>query len=46
VYFFVVRPVQAILARRAGGDPTEDEVTDEERRHRELLAAVERIGAR
>lgn len=46
VYFFVVRPVQAILARRRGAEPTEDEVTDEERRHRELLAAVERLGTR
>ncbi len=45
VYFFVVRPVQAILARRAG-EPTDEEVTDEERRHRELLAAIERLGAR
>jgi len=45
VYFFVVRPVQAILARRRGA-PTEEEVTDEERRHRELLAAVERLGTR
>jgi len=46
VYFFVVRPVQAILARRRGAEPTEEEVTDEERRHRELLAAVERLGTR
>ena len=46
VYFFVVRPVQAILARRAGGAPAEDEVTDEERRHRELLAAIEGLRAR
>ena len=46
VYFFIVRPVQAILVRRRGTEPTEEEVTDEERRHRELLAAIERLGAR
>jgi large conductance mechanosensitive channel len=46
VYFVVVRPVQALLERRAGGQPTEEEVTDEERRHRELLAAIERLGTR
>lgn len=46
VYFFVVRPVQAILARRRGAEPTEEEVTDEERRHRELLAAIGRLGTR
>ena len=46
VYFFVVRPVSALLARRPGGAPSEEEVTDEERRHRELLAAIERLGAR
>jgi large conductance mechanosensitive channel len=37
VFFFVVKPMQAILARR--GAP-EQEPSDEERRHQELLAAV------
>jgi len=40
IFFFVVRPVGAIMARME--KPTEEEVTDEERRHRELLAALER----
>jgi len=40
IFFFVVKPVSAIMARTA--KPTEEEVTDEERRHRELLAALER----
>lgn len=40
IFFFVVKPVTAIMARTA--KPTEEEVTDEERRHRELLAALER----
>jgi large conductance mechanosensitive channel len=38
--FFVVRPVSAIMARME--KPSEEEVTDEERRHQELLAALER----
>jgi large conductance mechanosensitive channel len=42
IFFFVVKPVGAITARTV--KPAEDEVTDEERRHRELLAAIERIG--
>jgi large conductance mechanosensitive channel len=40
IFFFVVRPVNAIMARVQ--TPAEDEVTDEERRHQELLAALER----
>ena len=40
IFFFVVRPATAILTRM--DKPTEDEVTDEERRHQELLAALER----
>jgi large conductance mechanosensitive channel len=39
VFFFVVKPVQAIIARQESG---EEPVSDEERRHRELLAALER----
>lgn len=42
--FFVVKPVNAILARMT--KPAREEVTDEERRHQELLAALERIGLR
>ena len=40
IFFFVVRPVSAVMARVE--KPSEEEVTDEERRHRELLAALER----
>jgi large conductance mechanosensitive channel len=40
IFFFVVKPVTALMART--GKPTEEEVTDEERRHRELLAALDR----
>ena len=38
VFFFVVRPLQAIQARTAG--PEEETISDEERRHQELLAAL------
>jgi large conductance mechanosensitive channel len=38
IFFFVVKPVGAIMARTA--KPAEDEVTDEERRHQELVAAI------
>jgi large conductance mechanosensitive channel len=41
IFFFVVKPVNAIMARVQ--KPAEDEVTDEERRHRELLAALESL---
>jgi large conductance mechanosensitive channel len=40
VFFFIVKPVQAILARRAGRDAEEEAPSDEERRHQELLAAL------
>jgi large conductance mechanosensitive channel len=46
VYFVVVRPVHALVERTRAGRPEAEEVTDEERRHRELLAALERLGAR
>jgi large conductance mechanosensitive channel len=39
IFFFVVKPMGAIMARVQ--QPAEDEVTDEERRHQELLAALE-----
>lgn len=38
IFFFVVKPVNAIMARMT--KPAADEVTDEERRHQELLAAL------
>jgi large conductance mechanosensitive channel len=41
IFFFVVKPMEAIKARMAR--PTDMEVTDEERRHQELLAALARI---
>ena len=40
VFFFIVKPVQAIQARRSTGDPEVPALTDEERRHQELLAAI------
>jgi large conductance mechanosensitive channel len=39
IFFFVVKPMNALMARMS--KPTEDEVTDEERRHQELLAALQ-----
>jgi len=41
VFFFVVKPMQAILARTR--PPVEEGESDEERRHREVRAALERI---
>ena len=38
VFFFIVKPMTAIMARMK--KPDEEEVTDEERRHRELFAAI------
>ena len=38
VFFFVVKPMEAMLARRRG--PVEEGMPDEERRHQELLAAL------
>jgi large conductance mechanosensitive channel len=42
VFFFVVKPMQAMLARLRG--PAEEGTPDEERRHQELLAALNRLG--
>jgi large conductance mechanosensitive channel len=39
VFFFVVKPVQAMLAR-GRKEPVEEGMPDEERRHQELLAAL------
>jgi large conductance mechanosensitive channel len=40
VFFFVVKPTQALLARRAGDADGDEPVSDEERRHQELLEAI------
>ena len=45
VFFFVVRPVQAMLARMRPA-PIEEGMPDEERRHQELLAALEGLRSR
>ena len=42
VFFFVVRPLDAIMSR--GRKPAEEAVSDEERRHQELLAALRARG--
>ena len=39
VFFFIVKPVQAMAAR--GEEPIEDGMPDEERRHQELLTALQ-----
>ena len=39
VFLFVVKPMDAIAARQAKGDADEP-ISDEERRHQELLAAL------
>jgi large conductance mechanosensitive channel len=40
VFFFIVKPVQMVLARRSGRDAEEEAPSDEERRHQELLVAL------
>ena len=44
VFFFVVKPVDALTARMRR--PEDEAVSDEERRHQELLAALDRLGTR
>jgi large conductance mechanosensitive channel len=44
VFFFVVKPVNALLARVRS--PAEEGLPDEERRHQEVLAALGRIASR
>jgi len=39
VFFFIVKPIQAMQARRTR-EPVEEGMPDEERRHQELLAAL------
>ena len=41
IFFFVVKPMESIMSRMS--KPTEEEVTDEERRHQELLDAIRGI---
>ena len=45
VFFFIVKPVQAMLGRLRR-EPIEEGMPDEERRHQELLAALGRLGTR
>jgi large conductance mechanosensitive channel len=45
VFFFVVKPVQAMLARLRR-EPIEEGMPDEERRHQELLTALNRLAPR
>lgn len=40
VFFFIVKPTQAILARRNMRDAEAEAPSDEERRHQELLSAL------
>ena len=42
IFFFVVKPANAIMARAR--TPEEEAVSDEERRHQELLAAIRESG--
>ena len=43
VFFLVVKPLNALMARVRS--PVEEGMPDEERRHQELLAALDRIRA-
>jgi len=45
VFFFVVKPVQAMRGRLRR-EPVEEGMPDEERRHQELLTALGRLGTR
>jgi large conductance mechanosensitive channel len=45
VFFFIVKPVQAMAARRQRTSVDEG-MPDEERRHQELLAALGQVGGR
>jgi large conductance mechanosensitive channel len=42
IFFFVVKSMNVLMARVR--KPAEDEITDEERRHQELLAAIKGLG--
>jgi large conductance mechanosensitive channel len=45
VFFFVVKPVQAMMAR-SERTPVEEGMPDDERRHQELLSALRAVGSR
>jgi large conductance mechanosensitive channel len=45
VFFFIVKPAQAMMARFQR-TPVEEGTPDEERRHQELLAALHALGTR
>ena len=45
VFFFVVKPIQAMLAR-SRRTPVEEGMPDDERRHQELLSALRAAGSR
>ncbi len=42
VFFFIVKPIEVMLARRRR-EPIEEGMPDEERRHQEVLAALGRL---
>jgi large conductance mechanosensitive channel len=44
VFFFIVKPVQMVLARRSSRDAEAEAPSDEERRHQELLVALRGLG--
>jgi large conductance mechanosensitive channel len=44
IFFIVVKPMNVLMSRAK--EPDEEKVTDEERRHQELLAALEGLRAR
>jgi large conductance mechanosensitive channel len=44
VFFFVVKPIQKMMARRHR-TPVDEGMPDEERRHQELLAALHQVGS-
>jgi|tagenome__1003787_1003787.scaffolds.fasta_scaffold20986651_3 large conductance mechanosensitive channel len=46
VFFFVVKPYQTVQAQRARGEvPDEAAISDDERRHQELLTALRELKA-
>lgn len=46
IYFLVVKPLNARRARAERGEENVEEISDDERRHREVLAALDRIGTK
>ena len=40
VFFFIVKPVDMLAKRRRGEEPAGDAISDEERRHLELIEAI------